>query len=266
MNKEEIQFLCEKYGIGNYKIKADMTIDVYGSVIIDSILIGELPMVFNRVEGDFTCRGNSLTTLRGAPRYVGGSFVCGNNELRNLIGGPEYVGGSYFCNLNFLESLEGIARGMQGIVNCKDNHLTSLKHAPEVVKTIFNCENNRLTSLEFCPQIIGSYLRASDNLITTLKYHPKEIKGTMYLNNNSITVPPSDFFMVDGNFDIYKNPMNIQHLKIKIGNEITIDRNSSYDDVFHLMDLGYGWEDIHCPDMDMIMLARQYTIKNIIGK
>jgi hypothetical protein len=31
--------------------------------------------------GNYLCYGNELTTLEGAPEYVGGVFVCDNNKV-----------------------------------------------------------------------------------------------------------------------------------------------------------------------------------------
>jgi len=37
-----------------------------------------------RVGGYFSCRGNQLTTLDGAPKRVGGIFWCDSNKLKNI--------------------------------------------------------------------------------------------------------------------------------------------------------------------------------------
>ena len=48
----------------------------------------------------FDCRNNHLTSLIGAPKYVGGWFDCNNNQLTSLAGAPKYVGGSFDCYNN----------------------------------------------------------------------------------------------------------------------------------------------------------------------
>ena len=40
-----------------------------------------LPVSFDRVDGDFNCGGNYLTSLKGSPRHVSNSFYCHNNKL-----------------------------------------------------------------------------------------------------------------------------------------------------------------------------------------
>jgi hypothetical protein len=99
MTTEEI---CRKYYITNYSINPDGSIDVDGSVYLYNKGLTELPLNFNRVTGDFDCRLNRLTSLKGSPRWVGGDFNCNGNSLTNLEFSPEYVGGGFHCNRNDL--------------------------------------------------------------------------------------------------------------------------------------------------------------------
>ena len=95
-----ISLICRKYGIRNYTINADGSIDVIGDVFIGSIK--ELPLIFNDVSGDFDCSGGELTTLKGCPRWIGGSFNCDFNNLTSLEFSPNYVGGWFSCEYNDL--------------------------------------------------------------------------------------------------------------------------------------------------------------------
>ena len=55
---------------------------------------------FGKVEGNFSCEDNQLTSLEGAPREVGGNFSCRNNQLTTLEGAPQKVGGGFDCDNN----------------------------------------------------------------------------------------------------------------------------------------------------------------------
>jgi hypothetical protein len=97
-----ISLICKKYNITNYTINSDGSIDVAGDVWINNKELTELPLRFNKVTGYFDCGGNSLTTLKGCPRWVGGFFYCDNNQLTSLEFSPEYVGGWFSCEFNDL--------------------------------------------------------------------------------------------------------------------------------------------------------------------
>ena len=97
-----ISLICKQYGIENYTINSDGSIDVNGNVFLYKKGLTELPLTFNKVTGFFHCGRNNLTTLKGSPRWVGGWFVCEHNNLTNLEFSPEYVGLDFWCNNNNL--------------------------------------------------------------------------------------------------------------------------------------------------------------------
>lgn len=70
--------------ITNYNINEDMSVDGDDHVIISHMDILSIPIQFNVVSGDFYCRANMLTSLKGAPRQVGGNFYC--DRLTSLDG------------------------------------------------------------------------------------------------------------------------------------------------------------------------------------
>ena len=108
MVKEEIHTICEKYGIINYTINPDGSIDVYGNVYLFNMNLDKLPLKFNKVGGYFGCSNNNLTSLEGCPKEVGDDFYCSNNKLTSLEDCPKFVGRNFYCNINPLESLEGL--------------------------------------------------------------------------------------------------------------------------------------------------------------
>ena len=97
-----ISLICKKYNITNYTINSDGSIDVAGDVWINNKELTELPLTFNKVTGYFDCGENSLTTLKGCPRWVGSWFNCGCNKLRSLEFSPDYVGSNFYCDDNDL--------------------------------------------------------------------------------------------------------------------------------------------------------------------
>jgi hypothetical protein len=98
--KSEVEDILQFFGIKNYKINKDLTVDVNGEVQITGTKLRSIPVQFGTVTGDFWCYGNQLTTLNGAPRSVGGSFYCSYNQLTSLEGAPQSVGGSFYCSNN----------------------------------------------------------------------------------------------------------------------------------------------------------------------
>ena len=130
-----INDLCRKYSIKNYTINNDGSIDVKGNVKFkygDLNELKRLPLRFNKVTGLFSCNYNGLTTLEGAPSYVGKSFTCYDNEITNLKGGPKYVGGRF---------------------DCAANPLTTLAYFPEVIKGWAVCFNTSTSKPNMFPKV-----------------------------------------------------------------------------------------------------------------
>jgi hypothetical protein len=97
-----ISLICKQYGITNYTINSDGSIDVNGGVDLYDKGLTELPLRFNRVTGDFDCSRNNLTSLNGSPRWIGGWFSCQYNQLTSLEFSPDYIGGFFDCTGNKL--------------------------------------------------------------------------------------------------------------------------------------------------------------------
>ena len=125
-NNIELVRKLESFGIKNYTINSDGSIDVNGDVDLYNMKLKYIPFNFGNVTGYFSCSSNKLTSLKGCPKEVGGHFSCTSNKLTNLIGGPVYVYGDYFCNINQLETLEGCAGDIKGRLFCVANRLTEL--------------------------------------------------------------------------------------------------------------------------------------------
>jgi hypothetical protein len=98
----DIHKICIEYKITDYTINEDGSIDVNNNVDLGFYKLTELPLVFNKVTGYFSCTGNYLTSLKGSPRWVGEFFDCEKNKLTSLEFSPYYVGDDFYCESNLL--------------------------------------------------------------------------------------------------------------------------------------------------------------------
>jgi hypothetical protein len=113
-----------------YDVLPDGMLRVKGSIDLHNRDLADLPdLSAVIVEGYFSCSGNRLENLKGAPREVGGDFFCRDNRLTSLEGAPRRV-----ANLH-----------------CTGNRLQTLAHAPEVDCALI-CTDNPLIYLEGAPQ------------------------------------------------------------------------------------------------------------------
>jgi hypothetical protein len=140
--KLDIKSICKKYGIQNFTINEDGSIDVDGNVNLSYKELDKLPIKFRNVTGNFNCSNNNLTSLEGGPESVGGDFTCSYNKLTSLEGGPESVGGGFWCSYNNLTSLEGSPKWVGSEFWCSNNNLTSIEGAPESIGRDFYCNEN----------------------------------------------------------------------------------------------------------------------------
>ena len=97
-----ISLICKQYGIENYTVNPDGSIDVAGDVDLSDKGLTQLPLRFNKVTGSFDCGNNNLTSLKGCPVWVGVSFICYDNHLTSLEFSPDYVGSNFWCQYNQL--------------------------------------------------------------------------------------------------------------------------------------------------------------------
>lgn len=158
-NFNDIDSICEKFGIENYTINPDGSIDVQGNVDLSDMGLTKLPLRFGNVSGGFYCGNNQLISLEGGPQRVGGVFYCGYNKLISLEGGPGEVGGDFNCDDNQLITLEGSPGVVGRHFNCSYNQLISLEGSPQRVGGVFSCSYNQLITLEdaLTGQASGTY-------------------------------------------------------------------------------------------------------------
>jgi hypothetical protein len=118
---DDIHKICKKYGIKNYTINEDGSIDVNDDVDLRNEGLTKIPLMFGNISGSFNCGYNQLTSLGGCPVSVGGVFSCSENQLASLEGCPTSVGGSFYCSSNQLTSLEGCPKSIRGSITLRDN-------------------------------------------------------------------------------------------------------------------------------------------------
>jgi len=188
LTQEQIDWL-DKCVDGSWKLNPQTgLIDVNGDFDCREQGLTDLKGVkFGKVSGDFNCYNNQLTTLEGSPQSVGRSFNCDNNHLTTLEGAPQSVGRSFYCIDNQLTSLEGAPQSVSGSFSCNGNHLTSLEGAPQTVGGYFSCEGNELTSLVGAPQTVGVGFHCGGNELTTLVGAPEKVGGDFYCEGNPVS-------------------------------------------------------------------------------
>lgn len=182
LNFNEISSICDHYGISNYSINSDGSIDVDGDVDLRGIrfwdvfkirgkrnnwTLDRLPLSFRKVSGTFDCRYNNLEFLDGCPIEVGGDFFISDNRLKSLVGCPIMV-----------------RRFLAG-----DNLITDLVGCPEVINGDFNVSGNRnLVSLKGGPRLVlknGYYDFKDTGLVDPIGFLEVDgFKSVIYFKNN----------------------------------------------------------------------------------
>jgi len=185
-DRDEIARICKMYGISNYDIRFDGTVDVRYSVNLAHRRLERLPLRFGKVGGSFYCEANQLTSLVGAPEEVGGDFHCQLNGLTSLEGSPKMVGKDFSCYQNQLTSLVGAPKEVGGDFVCTKNRLTSLEGAPETVRGNFECYDNLLTSLVGGPRIVDGTFWCHYNRLTNLVGAPEIVRGDFHCYGNRL--------------------------------------------------------------------------------
>jgi hypothetical protein len=122
---DEVHQLCREYGIRNYRINEDGSVDVDGNVDLRFRELREMPLKFNKVSGYFYCNSNLLTNLRGCPNIVGRDFYCRDNKLSSLENLSLNIGGELNCTHNQIWTFNGI-NYIKGNFDCSENPIYSI--------------------------------------------------------------------------------------------------------------------------------------------
>lgn len=166
----ELESELNDYGIKNYSINSDGSIDVNDDVILSkpNRELDKIPFRFNIVNGNFRCFGLGLKTLENCPKEITGSFNCSSNGLESLLGGPSKVGKNYNASSNRLTNLDGIPDEISGDLTLSYNQLTNLDSLPaEISGDLMLSNNHYLKSPDIKSNIGGClYLNECARLIT----------------------------------------------------------------------------------------------------
>lgn len=188
LSEKEIKNWLDGFGVHNYTINSDLSVNVEGSVNFSGLGLEHIEVRFSAVTGDFNIDENSLTSLVNSPFVVGGIFSCTRNQLTSLEGAPRYAQ-TVACSHNLLRNLEHCPL-MNLSLYCENNLLESLSGLKNLAEgpvelSIFNCSGNRLTSLEGGPLSTKHHYFAQNNQLTTLDFLPKRVEGRIYLDENA---------------------------------------------------------------------------------
>ena len=147
--KEDIVRWLNKEGIKSFKVLKDNSVDVVGDVKLSSRLNNyqQIPINFNKVDGNFDVSDNVLISLEGSPKKVSGDFLAYKNELTSLKGAPKEVGKNFVI---------------------LKNNIRSLTYSPSHVGEDFICSHNPLSNLEGLVSVGGSIFTSV--LIPSLKH------------------------------------------------------------------------------------------------
>jgi hypothetical protein len=113
--KNEIKNWLIQYGVDDYNILDDLTVDVAGPVFLNYRFLTEIPVQFGVVQGGFFCAENKLTSLKGSPHTVQGAFHCENNNLANLKYAPKVVNDDFNCIGNPIKNMKGFNTQIDGL-------------------------------------------------------------------------------------------------------------------------------------------------------
>ena len=117
---EDIDKICKLYGIKNYTINTDGSIDVNDCVYLGYKNLTKLPLEFNKVNCNFYCGKNKLTTLKGSPVEVN-DFWCAYNKLTSFEFTPKIIRGDFYCYNNNIKSFEYFPNFVKNIFDCVYN-------------------------------------------------------------------------------------------------------------------------------------------------
>ena len=174
-SKEDIDSICKNFGIKNYTINEDSTIDVDGDVNLRNKRLTKLPLKFGKVSGHFYSYNNQLISLEGSPLSVGGHFYCSYNKLKSLSGAPELVDGNFYCSFNQLESLSGAPLSVGRHLICTDNQLKSLSGISGKISGAIYCRNNQLRDVKGVKDgWLGEFEVAGNPVHEIFKLFPKD--------------------------------------------------------------------------------------------
>lgn len=202
----KIKFICRKFGIKNYIINEDGSIDVNGNVCLNRNTLSnlrnldgirfrksikeltELPIKFNIVYGDFRCHQNNLSTFENFPKEVHGDLVISNNNFKSLVGCPNiikrpFVNNRMICNNNNILTFDGYKEGTNiSLLSNPINNIWNLFNKNRELIDLFNDYDAVRENGEISFHRLNIFL--IDNGYNTIKRHQMRVlKGYRLIEN-----------------------------------------------------------------------------------
>lgn len=220
-NTESIDAICTKYGIIDYSINADSSINVYGDVDLSGKNLEEIPLKFNLVAGYFDCSNNNLKNLNNSPVFSRSGFDCSNNKITTLKGAP-LITKNFNCSNNNLLTLKHTPNEINGVFDCTNNNIVSFIGYPNTFEGTFKCDNNPISLIyDFFgyKSIIGDFI---DTHCINVKVNTKPKLYIDELNN----------FLSNNGFDVFDDSGYVdRHRNVKINYDDRMKMLEKYYDV-----------------------------------
>lgn len=202
------QMTLKKYGIDEFRLNDDGSVDVFGDVdLSNQDNLTRIPVTFNYVAGNFTCAGSDIISLKGCPKKVGGTFNCSCNNLKTLEGCPEEIDKSFYCHKNILTNLKYTPKVIKGDLFCHSNQIETLKDGPIEIKGLLNISDNQLTSFIDSDLKTVHRLYCDNNNIQSLQKMPSVFDHMDFKNNNIIDFKGFPEFW-EGYINFGENPVS----------------------------------------------------------
>ena len=168
--------------IHDYYINTDYSVDVYGSVNIRNFggYVNTIPIIFNKIYGNFYASEIGLTTLINSPVHVDGNFDCSNNLLESLEHCPKFVGGKFKANNNLIKSLDFFPETINSSINLSNNKLESLVGLPRVITGDLDISYNLLEKIDVRCDISGLISIRGNKFSKILEDLPYEHKSELF--------------------------------------------------------------------------------------
>ena len=121
IKKRDIEKKLIQYGIKNYYINDDLTVDVDGDLNTSTLAQCLIDVKFGTINGDFDCSRLGLKSLINCPIVVKGDYKISHNRLVRLEGIAEYIGGDLWIQNNYLNELNFYNSNIIGEIYCWGN-------------------------------------------------------------------------------------------------------------------------------------------------
>ena len=181
--RAEVEKWLKKNYVYNYVINEDLTVDVNSRVDLSFKDLKDVPIKFNKIEGDFNCGWNNLTNLQGCPKVVNGYFYCNKNKLTNLLGCPEVIHGEFNCSENKLSNFEYFPKEINGNSiflhsnNIKEEELVNFDCKMENIEKIYSDFNQDGNVEEFLNKVnYYKNIKKENELLKELSVNSNNVK------------------------------------------------------------------------------------------